>query len=150
MTTSATSNNASPSGSLMTLIQRLRGFCEEKETEILELTGLTLPQYRCLCRMPSCGSVPTGELSRLTGLSASRGGRVIDDLVRLGFLRREDDPTDRRAQMLVLSISGGAMRRRIDTLVCHCDEILTGRMSPLELAQVQTGLNTLAQVIEAT
>lgn len=54
-----------------------------------------------------------GELSKGTGLSSGATTTLIDRLERAGFATREDDPNDRRRQMVRLSIRASA----------HCEAI---------------------------
>jgi DNA-binding MarR family transcriptional regulator len=115
--------------SLMTLVRRVRVFCEEKESEIREQAGLSEAQYAVLSAMPPDEAVVTGELCRRVGVSPSRGGRVIDELVRLGFLQRTAGPEDRRVLVLTLSARGKTVRRRIERLICRCDDVFRGKLS---------------------
>jgi DNA-binding MarR family transcriptional regulator len=149
MATNAYRNQDLSPDSLMSLIRRVRTFCEQKETEIRGQTGLSEPQYSCLRQVPPDEPVLTGDLSRRAGLSPSRGGRVVEELVQAGFLKRQPAPDDRRAQFLVLTASGKAVRRRIDRLVCRCDEILWQRLPAQDLERALDGLKVLVEVIEA-
>jgi DNA-binding MarR family transcriptional regulator len=54
-----------------------------------------------------------GELSKGTGLSSGATTTLIDRLERAGFATREDDPNDRRRQMVRLSNRASA----------HCEAI---------------------------
>jgi len=54
-----------------------------------------------------------GELSKGTGLSSGATTTLIDRLERAGFATREDDPKDRRRQMVRLS----------DRASAHCEAI---------------------------
>lgn len=133
----------------MALIRRVRLFCQAKEAEIRARTGLTEPQFTFLRLMPSTGMVRTGDLSRMAGLSPSRGGRVADEMVRLGHLDRVPDPDDRRVLALRLAPKGRATLRRIDDLVGRCDEVLWQRLPAPDLDNVVEALKVLVRTIEA-
>lgn len=47
------------------------------------------------------GPVTAGELSRLTGLTTGSVTSLIDRLEKIGFVRRESDPHDRRKVIIV-------------------------------------------------
>jgi DNA-binding MarR family transcriptional regulator len=49
------------------------------------------------------GACTAGELSKATGLSSGATTTLIDRLEKAGFVAREDDPNDRRRQMVRLS-----------------------------------------------
>lgn len=132
----------------MTLVRRVRAFCEEKEAEIRDQAGLSEAQYAVLSEMPADEAIVTGELCRRVWVSPSRGGRVIDELVRLGFLRRTAGPGDRRVLLLTLSAQGKAVRRRIEQLICRCDDVFRGKLSAADHARVLGGLRTLVATFE--
>jgi DNA-binding MarR family transcriptional regulator len=47
------------------------------------------------------GPITAGELSKLTGLTTGSVTALIDRLEKNGFVRRENDPTDRRKVIIV-------------------------------------------------
>jgi DNA-binding MarR family transcriptional regulator len=147
MATNATGKDQPDTGSLMTLLRRVRAFCEEKEAEIRDQAGLSEAQYAVLSELPGGGTIATGELCRRVGVSPSRGGRVIDELVRLGFLERSAGAGDRRVLLVALSARGRAVRGRIDRLVRRCDDVLRGKLSAADHARVVGGLQALVATI---
>jgi len=52
------------------------------------------------------------NLSRLMMLAKSTITRLIDQLEEVGYVRRDDDPDDRRAQRVVLTSSGRELRQQ--------------------------------------
>ncbi|HET9016370.1 MAG TPA: MarR family winged helix-turn-helix transcriptional regulator [Thermomicrobiaceae bacterium] len=51
-------------------------------------------------------SLRVGELAAALGLTVGGTSKVVDRIVAAGYLRREPDPTDRRASRLVLTHAG--------------------------------------------
>jgi hypothetical protein len=60
--------------------------------------GLHPTDYKALGVLDRLGPMSAGDLGRHTGLAAASVTNLIDRLVAKGFLRREPDPTDRRAR----------------------------------------------------
>lgn len=54
------------------------------------------------------GTCTAGELSRATGLTSGSTTALIDRLEKAGYAVREDDPTDRRKQLVRLSDKANA------------------------------------------
>jgi MarR family transcriptional regulator for hemolysin len=52
------------------------------------------------------GGVRPGVLADAIGLEASSLVRLVDHLIELGLLERRDDPQDRRAKILELTVAG--------------------------------------------
>lgn len=49
------------------------------------------------------GPVPTGEIARLTGLTAGSASRLVDRLEKAGLAVRQADPYDRRRALVALA-----------------------------------------------
>jgi len=63
---------------------------------IADRLGLHPTDHKCIDLLASAGSTTAGELAEATGLSTGAITGVIDRLEAAGFVRREDDPNDRR------------------------------------------------------
>ncbi|RBM16614.1 MarR family transcriptional regulator [Prauserella sp. PE36] len=55
--------------------------------------------------LPESGARAT-ELARLSGQHKQIVGVIVDELVELGYVRRESDPSDRRAKLVVPTEAG--------------------------------------------
>ncbi|NUS42626.1 MAG: MarR family transcriptional regulator [Mycobacteriaceae bacterium] len=62
---------------------------------IADRVGLHVTDLRCL-NMLWAGSLTPGEIAERTGLTTGAVTRMIDRLLKAGFVRREHDPVDRR------------------------------------------------------
>lgn len=140
MATVATSKDRE---TLMDLVFEVRRRCDALEEELREGTALTPAELVTLRGMPDSGEIRTGDLARQAGLSPSRGGRVIDALVRAGVLRRETDPHDRRASVLSLTPDGREVLRRTRELAARCERELQERLTDGESRRVLEGLRIL-------
>lgn len=61
------------------------------------------------------------ELVRLTGRSKQTTGAILDELERLGYVRRAPDPADRRAKLIVPTDRGLEFMRISDALVADIE-----------------------------
>jgi DNA-binding MarR family transcriptional regulator len=61
-----------------------------------QLLELHLTDYKTLGVLQRVGPLPAGEIARVTGLATASVTNLIDRLERKGFVRRVDDPADRR------------------------------------------------------
>jgi DNA-binding MarR family transcriptional regulator len=57
------------------------------------------------------------ELAALSGRHKQRIGRTVDELEALGYVRRDPDPADRRAKLVVPTARGRAVMRRSDQIM---------------------------------
>ncbi len=63
---------------------------------VADRLGLNPTDHKCIDLLASAGSTTAGELAEATGLTTGAITGVIDRLEAAGFVRREDDPSDRR------------------------------------------------------
>ena len=63
---------------------------------VADRLGLHPTDHKCIDLLVSAGSTTAGELAEATGLTTGAITGVIDRLEAAGFVRREDDPNDRR------------------------------------------------------
>ena len=81
----------------------------------MERHELGLTQVKALQALADAGEpISLGALSEQLGLSLPGVSRSVDGLVCRGFVKREEDPDDRRAKRLQLTAKG---RRTLDTLL---------------------------------
>lgn len=75
--------------------------------------GLTLPQCGAIETLDRMGMQPMNELSRQMGVTISTMTRIVDILVRDGFLLRQESPEDRRKVCIDLTKSGRVMAGKL-------------------------------------
>lgn len=63
---------------------------------ISEITGMHPTDIRCLDFLSEVGSATAGDLAKITGLTTGATTAVIDRLEKLGLVKREMNPNDRR------------------------------------------------------
>jgi DNA-binding MarR family transcriptional regulator len=87
------------------------------------------------------------EVARRAGISKQAVGQLVDELVALGFLAREADPTDRRAQLISFTDEGLAqLLAGFDTLDAIEHE-LTMRLGEATTSRLRADLARLIPVL---
>lgn len=64
------------------------------------------------------------ELARRSGLHKQVVSKLLDELERLGYVRREPDPHDRRAKLILPTARGLEQTRRSDAIVQEIESAL--------------------------
>lgn len=67
---------------------------------IADRLGLNLTDHKCVDFLLTNGPMTAGELAAMTALTTGAITAAIDRLEKAGFVRREDDPADRRRVIL--------------------------------------------------
>ena len=80
--------------------------CHEKELRMAGKHGLTLAVFRCLRIFSLTEKSSNKEIAERMNLSPSRLSRVLDGLVKKGYMTRRIDAEDRRNMQVSLSKKG--------------------------------------------
>jgi DNA-binding MarR family transcriptional regulator len=99
-------------------------YTEDRMFQALQEAGFddwTLAQCRVFQRVAPAGSRLT-DLADQAQMTKQSVGVMVDQLERLGYVRRVPDPTDGRARLIVIEERG---RRAVEVARATLDEILT-------------------------
>src|SRR3972149_1433346 len=75
-------------------------------------TGLSMPQFSVLMQLHYRGACGMSEISERFEVTAAAASQLVDKLVQSGFIKREEDPHDRRAKLLNLTDRGKELIQR--------------------------------------
>jgi DNA-binding MarR family transcriptional regulator len=96
-----------------------------------------------LAYLDEAGTRP-GELARLSGRRKQTIGATLDELERLGYLRRDADPTDRRARLIVPTERGLAFMTASDQVVAEIERRHVRELGLDAYVRVKDGLRAIA------
>ncbi len=98
----------------------------------------------------AAGPKRAGELAQACLLTPSAMTELVDPLVRDGLLRREDDPTDRRAVVLALTPRGRREMERSKALAAEALAAVVAHLSPEKLARLHAAFTDLDEALAAS
>jgi DNA-binding MarR family transcriptional regulator len=133
--------------SITDLIHTLKMKCSVSDDEIRSKTPLSPAEYRAVLSLKPDDQISSASFSGRLGLSPSRGSRVIDKMVANGFIRRVILEDNRRAQVISLAPEGINLKKRIDGLMCECEEKIRKQMSEVEYSTVESSLKKLVSIL---
>jgi DNA-binding MarR family transcriptional regulator len=115
-------------------------------------TGLSMPQFSILMQLHHKGVCGLSDISERFDISSAAASQLVDKLVQSGFIKREEDPHDRRAKLLNLTDKGTELiQQGIEERYRWVDQ-LAERLTAEERIQVGDALNIMtraAQELEA-
>jgi DNA-binding MarR family transcriptional regulator len=103
---------------------------------VADRLGLNITDHKCLDFVLLNGPLTAGELATMTGMTTGAITAVIDRLERAGFVRRADDPTDRR-RVIVHAVPKnlGPARKLFEPFAALLEE-MTARYSDAEMDRI--------------
>ena len=143
MKTKSINQNAEMLGNLtFNLLAR----CQEKEAHLAEQHNLLEAELKCLRLIGPEESLNNQDIAERMDLSPSRLTRIIDGLVRKGYIDREIDKEDRRNMKISLSNKGENLVKKINNafIEIHKD-ILEG----IDISQHESLLITMGNLQSA-
>ena len=131
---------------LVDLIIELKKSCMEDEKQIRTLCNVSLAEYKAILEIKTTERITCNILSQKMGLSPSRGSRIIDGLVRKGYLLKTTNPEDRRSFVLSLSSKGAKIRKQIEQERNNCEKRIREKLSTEELELIKEGLELVIKI----
>jgi DNA-binding MarR family transcriptional regulator len=101
-------------------------------------------QYRILAVLHEFGASSQADLARRGHLDRSDVVAVINELVEQGFVERNQDPDDRRRNVVSLTRAGTQRLRRIDRAL---EKVQDQLLAPLSAADRQTLTRLLTRLL---
>ena len=127
------------------IIELKKGYMED-EKQIRTLCNVSLAEYQGIMKINTTERITCNILSEKMGLSISRGSRIIDSLVRKGYLLRTENPEDRRSFVLSLSSKGTEIKKQIEQERNNCEYRIRKNLSIREVKLIKEGLELIAKV----
>jgi len=132
--------------SLVDLIIELKKGCMNDEEQIRTLCNISLAEYKGIMVADENMQITCSILSQKMGLSLSRGSRIIENLVKKGYLVRMINPYDRRSFVVSLSSDGVKLKTQINQERINCEKRIIKRLTSKEVELVKNGLELINKI----
>lgn len=132
--------------SIVDLIIQLKRGCMNDEEQIRTLCNVSLAEYKGIMVIRKGEKITCNILSKKMGLSPSRGSRIIDNLVKKGYLSRMINPEDRRSFVVSLSSKGVKIKSQIEQERNNCEKRIRKKLSAREVELIKEGLELINKI----
>lgn len=116
---------------------------------VADVLGLYITDHKCLDLLYRFGAMPAGKLTELTGLTTGAVTGIIDRLEEAGYVRRTDDPKDRR-RTIVEPIRNKKLERKIEVVFNPLHERMHKVMSSYSDSELAFLLDATTEFIDQT
>ena len=125
----------------------MRHIAESHAPEFLGV-DVTMPQAKALYLVSLRPGVPMSAIAAELGVGPSAVSGLIDRLVALGHIARQEDPGDRRQQLVTITPAGSAALDRMRELRAEVMRRLLAGLAPAELEAMRTSLIALDREVQ--
>lgn len=124
--------------------QAYQGFVQELHAHLAahghEVLGAS---YGYVLRTLADNALTASQLGEHLGITAQGAAKVVDEMVRHGYVERHPDPTDKRAKLLHLSDRGRDMLDTVRAFHADYERRLTARVGADQIAGVRAVLTEI-------
>jgi len=124
----------------------LKRGCLEDEERVRTRCNISFAEYKGIMGIDIEERMTCSALAKKMGLSPSRGSRIIDNLVRKGYLLRIVNPADRRSFVVSLSFKGAKIRKQIKQERNNCEKRIIKSFSEKEVDLIKEGLELITKI----
>jgi DNA-binding MarR family transcriptional regulator len=137
---------------IQAIIQKRREMSTETimfHQNVADVLGLHITDHKCLDLIRQYGAMPAGRLAELTGLTTGAVTGIIDRLEKAGYVRRANDPKDRR-RTIIEPVRNKKWEREIEAIFIPFHERMHKLLSSYSDSELSFLLDVLTKSIELT
>jgi DNA-binding MarR family transcriptional regulator len=116
---------------------------------VADVLGLHITDHKCLDFIYRYGAMPAGKLAELTGLTTGAVTGIIDRLEEAGYVRRVNDPKDRR-RTIVEPTRNKKLERKIEALFTPLHDRMHKLLSSYSDSELAFLLDATTEMLEQT
>ena len=116
---------------------------------VADVLGLHITDHKCLDFIYRFGAMPAGRLAELTGLTTGAVTGIIDRLEKAGYVRRTNDPKDRR-RTIVEPIRNKKLERKLELIFIPLRDRMHKLLSSYSDSELAFLLDATTKMIEQT
>jgi DNA-binding MarR family transcriptional regulator len=137
---------------IQTIVDKFREMSTETimfHQAVADELGLYITDHKCMDIIHRFGAMPAGRLGEMTGLTTGAITGMIDRLEKAGYVRRANDPKDRR-KTIVEPIRNKKLEKKIEMIFMPLHERMHKLMSSYSDSELSFLLDIMTELIEQT
>ena len=137
---------------IQTIVDRFREMSTETimfHQAIADELGLYITDHKCLDIIHRFGAMPAGRLGEMTGLTTGAITGMIDRLEKAGYVRRANDPKDRR-KTIVEPVRNKKLEKKIEMIFTPLHERMYKFLSSYSDSELTFLFDAITKLIEQT
>lgn len=132
---------------LIDIIFLLNRECMIERNEICEKSNLSHQEFVIIDMLNINESVSCNLIAKRIFLSVSRASRLIESLVKKGYIIREEDTNNRKYIKIYFSLKGKKIKQKIEKMKDDCEKKIVSKIEPKNLMLIEQGIKILSNLI---
>jgi DNA-binding MarR family transcriptional regulator len=116
---------------------------------LADVLGFHITDHRCIHFLHRYGPMPAGRLAELTGLTTAAVTGIIDRLEQAGYVKRVNDPKDRR-RTIVEPVRNTKLERKLQAIFAPFHEKMHKLFSSYSESDLTFLIDVMNKSIELT
>jgi DNA-binding MarR family transcriptional regulator len=113
---------------------------------VADILGLYITDHKCLDFLYRFGPMPAGKIAELSGLTTGAVTGVIDRLEEAGYVKRVNDPNDRR-RIIIEPTRNKKLERKLEEIFASLGERMNKLLSSYSDAELSFLLDILTKTL---
>ena len=130
------------------LIHEVANAISQGYSRVMAPLGLTRPQVRVLVWVGYSPGITQTELCELIGTSPMALTGLLDRMEAKNLVKREENPTDRRAKRIFMTDGALALRPEMEKIAAEFRQAVRAGLDPEDIATAQRVLTTMKNNVE--
>jgi len=132
---------------IIDLIFELKSGCFSKEESIRKKLKLSPAEFRGILVLTPKTIISCNLLSKKMGLSISRGSRVVEKMLKNGYLKEVKKKGDKRFLNVTLASKGEKIRLKISEMLEDCEKIIEKKITGKEIETLIGSLYKITNIL---
>lgn len=133
--------------SILDLLYELKKKCLVNDDNFMKTNQLSVGEYQFFIAYNKTDNIKSQTFSKLMDISLSRVSRIIDNMEKKGYLKREINKEDRRAIIIKLTPKGKQMQKKINDYRKNCEQKILSKVSQSKLKVIKDSFTTVLELL---
>ncbi|MBN2668936.1 MAG: MarR family transcriptional regulator [Bacteroidales bacterium] len=128
---------------IIDLVCEIKKKCIENDSRFIADINISDSEYNFIKALINCKSFNSKSIAKKMNISLSRVSRIIDKMVKGGYVTRTNSEEDRRTINISLTSEGKRLVEEVVQFRLSCEKKITTSLTDMECNMVKTILNKI-------
>lgn len=132
---------------IIDLVCELKKKCVESDTQFSSELNLSDSEYNFIKALINCKDLESSSIAEKMNISLSRVSRIIEKMVKHGYIKRTINESDRRGIKLEITAKGEQLKQTVIAFRMSCEKRITEALEKEEVEALKRNLLTIIDIL---